>query len=291
LIDPLNSVEDDIMSHQHNCFAVTPKDIYCTPCKRRRVGMDLTALSPLLLQFLAWNDFCRVEKELHDAQAYLTDDKYAAVIEAQKEFAQKAVETRHINPITPNYVVTPPSGTRNGTNMHVHDWRRRRGASNSSSANSSNTTHSTSTAKTGPTVVTLPPLGKSEYVPGSDEPFKQNVPQDSHYAQIVGFESHTVMYELKTPTTIVGRVTTVSKPDLDLSPVVRCPKKVSHSHLAIEWSAEKKQFQVRMISSNGAFIDGKLVKQGTVDISNGTVIRVQNFEMTLVIPKDMIPPQ
>ena len=99
------------------------------------------------------------------------------------------------------------------------------------------------------------------------------------------------MLELKTVTSIIGRITSISKPDLDLYPVVLFPMKVSHSHLALEWDADNKRFHVRIMSSNGAIIDGKLHKQGIVDVGNGSVIRVQNFEMTLVIPKDMIPPK
>ena len=37
---------------------------------------------------------------LEEAQSHLTSEMFASVVEAQKEFAAKAVETRHINPIS-----------------------------------------------------------------------------------------------------------------------------------------------------------------------------------------------
>jgi len=274
---PLNAVEDRIMSRQGKCFRVSANDVYCSSVKRRRTGMDLTTLSPLLLQFLAWNDYCTVEKELKEAQHDLTPEMREALIQAQKEFASNAVETHHINPITPNYSVIPPA------NHHGSDSKRQRGSSSAQTTSTGSSTTTTSTHEN--------KSYSSEYVEGSDEPFRKNVPQDSKYAQLVGFKSHTVMLEIRTTTNVIGRLTNLSKPDLDLSPVVLHPRRVSHSHLAIEWDAEHAQFRVNIMSSNGAVIDGKIYHEGKVDVGNGSIIRVQNFDMTLVLPKDMTPPQ
>lgn len=131
---------------------------------------------------------------------------------------------------------------------------------------------------------------ESDYVAGSDAWFREHVPQETHYAHLVGFASHTVMLELRKASSVVGRQTAVFTPDLDLSQVVRFPKRVSHSHLAIEWDTVPASFRARVLSTNGAVIDGTWHKEGVVPLGNGSVVRVQNFEMTLVLPHDMTRP-
>ena len=125
---------------------------------------------------------------------------------------------------------------------------------------------------------------------GSDAWFREHVPQETQYAHLVGFASHTVMLELRTASSVVGRQPATFTPDLDLSAVARLPRRVSHSHVAIEWDTVSGTFHARVVSSNGATIDGTWHKGGVVPLGNGSVIRVQNFEMTLVITRDMTRP-
>lgn len=268
-----------------------------------------------------------MEKELNELQKRLTPEQRLAVFQAQMDFAKSAVETRHINPISlhsqthpltprrnqkhnactaPNYVVNAPSSIRRAAqaaahNLQHHETRRHRRAAAATAASPPPTT-ATSSTKSHPTpaaspavpatgeTAPAPAVTESDYVAGSDAWFREHVPQETHYAHLVGFASHTVMLELRKAASVVGRQTAIFTPDLDLSQVVRFPKRVSHSHLAIEWDTVPASFRARVLSTNGAVIDGTWHKEGVVPLGNGSVIRVQNFEMTLVLPHDMTRP-
>ena len=186
-----------------------------------------------------------------------------------------------------------PAGLRKAAQVAVHNFqaqdtgrRHRRGANGANAA--AHTGESPQRSLSPLPTLHLPP---SDYVPGSDEWFREHVPQKTRYAHLVGFASHTVVLELRKAVSVVGRRTPTFRPELDLSAVVRTPKKVSHSHVTIEWDCVTCSFRARVLSSNGSVIDGRLYREGVVQLGNGSVVRVQNFEMTLVIAHDMIPPK